>query len=131
MQERDIRTYGTIDKDKLSTIQQLNVAIVGAGGLGGYVLEMIARLGVRRITVVDNETFDISNLNRQLLSSEQNIGDKKVDAARDRIGLVNSNIYVKAIAEKLSNDNAYSALKDQDVVFDCVDNIETRFVIQD
>lgn len=131
MQERDIRTYGTIDKDELCTIQQLNVAIVGAGGLGGYVLEMIARLGVRRITVVDSETFDISNLNRQLLSSEQNIGDKKVDAARDRIGTVNSNIHVKTIAEKLSDDNVYSVLKDQDVVFDCVDNIEARFVIQD
>lgn len=131
MQERDIRTYGTIDKDELSTIQQLNVAIVGVGGLGGYVLEMIVRLGVRYITVVDSETFDISNLNRQLLSSEQNIGDKKVDAARDRIGIINSNVHVKAIVEKLSEENAYSVLKDQDVVFDCVDNIEARFVMQD
>lgn len=102
------------------------VAVIGCGGLGGYIIEELARLGVGGIQVVDPDVFVEHNLNRQLLSKIENLGMPKVEAAVQRIKEVNPVIraFPKQIA--LSKDNGQEVLGGVDVVIDAMDNVTGR-----
>jgi molybdopterin/thiamine biosynthesis adenylyltransferase len=117
-------------KDDMKVIKKSNICIVGAGGLGGYILEMFVRAGIGSITIVDGDTFEVSNLNRQLLSNEKNIGTSKVESAFERVTIVNSDIDVLPVYEYLNNNNSMDILKGHDLVIDALDNIQTRKIIQ-
>ena len=104
--------------------------MVGCGGLGGYVIEMLGRLGIGHITAIDGDCFDESNLNRQLLSDMESIGVKKALKAKERMGKVNPLIEVSAVTEKLTELNGSEILKDADVVVDALDSIETRLMLE-
>lgn len=115
----------------LSTRQQLQlfrstVAVVGCGGLGGYILEELARLGVGQLVAIDPDVFEEHNLNRQLFSSPGELGESKVKVAVRRIASVNPSVTVYPQETAFSNDNAAELLAGVDVVADAVDNIPAR-----
>lgn len=108
-------------------IKKANIAVLGAGGVGGYVIEMLARLGVGNITVVDFDKFDETNLNRQILSQISNIGQKKCDVARERILSINPNCNVTAVCEKISRDTVGKIIcENYDYVVDAIDDISAK-----
>lgn len=103
-----------------------HVAVIGCGGLGGYVLEQLARLGVGRITAIDPDCFEEHNLNRQLFSSIENLGQPKVAAVVERLGTINPAVTVRACQEAFGLDNGEGLLQGADAVVDCLDNVTIR-----
>jgi len=103
------------------------IGIIGCGGLGGYVIEEVIRLNPKKIILFDGDKFSLSNLNRQLYSSLDNIGSYKVDETLKRINSISS-VNVSSYKEFLNEDNI-NILKECDLVFDCVDNIKTRLLL--
>lgn len=110
-------------------LRNAKVCIVGCGGLGGYVIEMLARAGIGYIKVIDGDVFDKTNLNRQLLSHMKNIGSVKVHEAKKRLEIINPDVTVEVVHEFLNRDNADAFIKGCDVVIDALDQIPTRFIL--
>lgn len=127
---RYIRNRDTISIDGQKKLSQSRVAIIGAGGLGGYVIELLARTGIGRITVVDGGCFDESNLNRQLLADTTVIGRNKASVAAERIDRINPAVAVDLHAVYLDGGNAEGLLGGCDLVVDALDNMETRRVLK-
>lgn len=128
--ERYLRNQNAISPQEQALLAQKRVVIIGCGGLGGYLLEQLGRLGVGFIRVVDPDLFEESNLNRQLLSSNLNLGKPKALAAKHRMLAVNPLVEVDAIQERLTADNATDLLAGCDLVLDALDNIPDRFILQ-
>ena len=103
------------------------IAVVGCGGLGGLVIEALARIGVGYLRVIDGDVFEESNLNRQLLCTEDALGREKALVAAERIRAVNSEVKVESVVAFLGEGNALALLADVDCVVDCLDNLEARF----
>ncbi len=131
MKERYSRNIPALSEDDMIKILDSSICVVGAGGLGGYIIEEFIRIGIGSITVVDDDHFCESNLNRQLFSVINNMGESKCEAAEKRIGLVNPEVEVKIIKEKLTKENAELVLGNHDIIIDAVDNIETRIIISE
>jgi molybdopterin-synthase adenylyltransferase len=112
-------------------LRSFRVAVVGCGGLGGYIIEMLARLGIGHITAIDGDVFDESNLNRQLFSLPANVGQSKALEAKSRIQKVNPEVTVNAIAGYLTAENALKLLSGHDVICDALDSMSARRVVQD
>lgn len=115
----------------ITTAQQLElfrsaVAVVGCGGLGGYVIEEMARLGVGRIVAIDPDAFEEHNLNRQLLSSPDSLGMDKVTAAAERVAKINPAVELAAIPEAFGRDNGEGLLNGARVAVDALDSIAVR-----
>ncbi len=102
--------------------------IVGCGGLGGYVIEELARLNISDLILFDGDNFSTSNLNRQLNSSKSNIGKNKASIAKKHVEEI-SNINVEAY-EKMFTSEDKDILNNVNLVIDCVDNIETRLLLE-
>jgi molybdopterin-synthase adenylyltransferase len=124
------RNIKTLTPDENESLKTKRVCIIGCGGIGGYVIEMLARIGIGHITTVDGDIFEESNFNRQLLSDEKSLGIKKAERAKMRIKDINSEVEVTAIAEKLTIENGEGILKGHDVVVDALDSVEARFLLQ-
>ncbi len=130
-QGRYDRNLNTISQEEQGLLARSHVAIIGLGGLGGGVCEMLARTGVGTLTLVDGDVFDVTNLNRQLLSREENIGGPKAVAAKERIMAVNSTIRVNAFQAYADETNFSGMIQGADLVVDCLDTIDTRFLLQE
>ena len=128
--ERYLRNHDAISEEEQQTLGTKRVLVVGCGGLGGMVIECLARIGVGHLRVVDGDVFEESNLNRQLLSSRMNLGRPKTLAAQQRVMAVNSLVEVDAVQENLTAENALELLAECDVAVDCLDNIPSRLVLQ-
>ena len=105
---------------------QSQVAVVGCGGLGGYVIEELARLGVGRLKVIDPDVFEEHNLNRQLLATIANLGTSKAAAALKRVQGINPAVSVEPRQVAVGLDNGVELLTGMDVVVDAIDNISGR-----
>ncbi len=127
--ERYKRNYSSISKTEQDILKNTKVAIVGLGGLGGYVVENLTRLGVTDLHIIDSDVFETSNLNRQVLSTEENIGKEKVKEAYNRIMKINSNAKVKVYNSRLT-ENSYDMLEGVNFVFDCLDSIKSRLDLE-
>ena len=123
------RNLHALSVREAAELHSKKVCVIGAGGLGGYVVEQLARIGVLQITLVDYDVFEASNLNRQLFSTEPLLGVAKVEAAARRIGEVNARVRIREIQEKFAEDNALDLVKGHDVAIDALDNIQTRFLL--
>lgn len=130
MRSRYERNISALTEAEAQALADKRVCVIGCGGLGGYVIEMMARMGVGHITVVDPDIFCESNLNRQLFSTEKNLGSSKAEAARERIAEVNSDIEVNALTERINEINAAKILQGCDVVVDALDNVLSRIILQ-
>jgi len=112
-------------------LKQNKVAVIGCGGLGGYIIEMLARLGIGNITAVDGDVFEETNLNRQLLCVTDTLGKKKAVEAGIRIKKIDSGINVKVEDRYINKDNALQTIKDHDVVVDALDSNTARHTVLD
>lgn len=117
---------GLTGQQKLS---EAKVLIIGAGGLGCPVLQYLAAAGVGRLTVVDFDIVDLSNLQRQVLFTTNDIGKSKAVVAKKRLLQLNAEITVEAINDKLNDSNADQLISDADIVVDASDNFTTRFLL--
>ena len=128
--ERYLRNHDALSLDEQEKLASKRVLIVGCGGLGGVVIECLARIGVGHMRVVDGDVFDESNLNRQLLSSRMNLGRPKTLAAQQRVMAVNPLVEVEAVQAELTSDNAPELLGNYDIAVDCLDDIPSRLLLQ-
>ena len=103
--------------------------VIGAGGLGSPAALYLASAGVGTIVLADNDTVDLTNLQRQILHTTPAIGRAKVASGRDTIGLINPEVQVVALAERLEGARLDAAVHEADVVLDCSDNFATRHAV--
>ncbi len=129
--ERYCRNQQSLSNDNQLRLLRSHVAIIGLGGLGGTVTEILARIGIGRLTLVDGDRFDESNLNRQLLSSPANIGKLKAETAKLRVQEINPAVEVHPIAEFFGVDNGETILQGTQLAIDCLDTIADRFVLEE
>jgi molybdopterin/thiamine biosynthesis adenylyltransferase len=122
---RYARNLGTLGRDGQARLLSSRIVIVGLGGLGGHVLEQMARVGVGHITGMDPDVFDPSNLNRQLLSDVDALGVAKVERAQKRIQKVCPETDFVGLKERHA-DVPEAVWTGADLVFDCLDNIVDR-----
>ena len=125
------RNTQAFSKEEVEAICGKSVCVIGCGGLGGYVAMSLARFGVGRLSLVDGDVFEVSNLNRQLFSTEMNLGKHKALEAKRILALVNSGVEVEAFAELLTEENAIRLLSGHDAAVDCLDNVASRLVLED
>jgi len=131
LKDRYIRNEQMLSPEENSRLRSFRVAVVGCGGLGGYIIEMLARLGIGHLTLIDGDVFEASNLNRQILSSPENLGLPKALEAEKRVRQINPGIQATAKQTRLTNDNAPGLLKGHDLICDALDNISSRKVVED
>ncbi len=124
---RNKKTLSDKDQDKLT---KSCVAIVGCGGLGGYIAEELARIGVGRLVLIDGDRLEASNLNRQIMATELSIGQWKVEAARDRLRSVNSEVQVDIIKGWFAEEKGPELFQDVDLVCDALDSLPARVALE-
>ncbi len=124
------RNIGTITIEDQAVLACKSVCVVGCGGLGGGVIENLTRMGVGELTLVDGDVFDESNLNRQVLSNEDNLGKSKALEAAEQMSRINSEITFVAIEDLLNEENAAAIIDGSDLVVDALDNVEARLALE-
>lgn len=123
-----LQDFGTEAQLKL---KKASVAIIGAGGLGNPVLLYLAAAGVGSIKIIDNDIVSLSNLQRQILFTVDDLNHPKAERAASRISRLNPTINIEAIRERIESTNALTLLEKIDVVLDCTDNFATRYLLND
>jgi len=124
------RTEKLIGREKLDKLMNSKVIIFGAGGVGGYIVEALARTGVGNISIVDYDIVDVTNINRQIIALKSTLGKYKADAFRDRISDINEDIKVHAFKEKLTRENVESfSLSQYDYIVDAIDDAVAKVVL--
>lgn len=119
------RTIGLIGQANLNKIQQKNILIVGVGGVGGTALEALIRSGIKKITIIDNDSFEKSNLNRQILATTKTLNSEKTKTAQDRIKKINPEVEVISHQIFLTKENM-NILDNYDYIIDACDTIDTK-----
>lgn len=118
-----------IDVEGQEKLLQAHAVIVGAGGLGSAAAPYLAAAGVGKITLVDHDVVELTNLQRQIMHCEAMVGKSKVHSGKQFLGQLNSSIQVDIVQEKVTNDLLAKLLPTVDVVLDCTDNFKTRQLI--
>ena len=129
MEARYARNIPALTEAECLALRQKRVLVVGCGGLGGHIIDQLARIGVGTIRVVDGDAFDPSNLNRQLLSSVSLLGTSKAKAAAEHVARVNPDTGTEAVPVFLTEENAAQLVADCDIVMDALDNISSRKIL--
>ncbi|MEN6479758.1 MAG: HesA/MoeB/ThiF family protein [Anaerolineales bacterium] len=127
---RYARNLGTLGSAGQVALLRAHVAIVGAGGLGGWVAEGLCRLGVGRLRLIDGDVYEDSNLNRQLGCTETTLGQPKAPTLAERLRQVNGAVEVEPIVARLGAENAVALLEEANVVVDALDNIPSRLELE-
>jgi molybdopterin/thiamine biosynthesis adenylyltransferase len=107
------------------------VLVVGAGGLGSAIIFYLASSGVGTIAVADNDIVELSNLQRQIIHNELDIGIAKVESAKNKIKLLNSTTNFIALKQEITKDNLVLIANEYDIIIDASDNFNTRFIINE
>lgn len=130
MKTRYDRNKPLISEEEQKLIGNCAAAVVGLGGLGGTISEQLARLGFGRLILIDGDVVDESNLNRQLFATGETIGEPKTEAALKRLRTANPETVCNACYARLDEKNAVKLLHGADIVFDALDNIPSRRILQ-
>ncbi len=127
--DRQIMIFGKEGQEKLKGTK---VAVVGVGGLGSPVAYYLAAAGIGRILLVDEQTPELSNLNRQILHWEEDLGrTPKPESAKWKLERFNSDIKIETFVGRLTDENIDEVLKGVDIIVDCLDNFAARFLLDD
>ena len=123
-----LKKIGIIGQQKLKSAK---VLVLGMGGLGCPLSIYLASLGIGTIGIVDNDKVELSNLNRQIIYSVNDIGKYKVDVAKNKIKLINKNTIIKPHKIRVNKTNIEKLIKNFDIICDGTDNFKTRLIIND
>lgn len=114
-------------KNSYDKVRELSVLVLGIGGVGGYVVESLVRMGIRKIILVDYDIVDITNINRQIIALNSTIGKFKVDVFETRINEINPNCEVIKITEKITLENINLLFEyDVDYIVDACDTVSVK-----
>ena len=130
MQGRYSRQEILIGKDNQKKIEQAKLAIIGIGALGTVTAELFTRAGIGELLLIDRDLVELSNLQRQTLFNEDDINNYKAETAKKKLKKINSKIKIITKNIHLNKDNI-DVLNDYDLILDCTDNLQTRFLIND
>jgi sulfur-carrier protein adenylyltransferase/sulfurtransferase len=112
-------------------LKNASVLVIGCGGLGSPVLLYLTAAGIGRIGIIENDTVDSTNLQRQILFEEKHVGSKKIDAAAERISGLNQNVIIEKYSTRLNRFNALEIVEKYDLIVDGSDNFPTRYLVND
>lgn len=127
---RYLRNRALLSAAEQLRLAQAQVAVVGAGGLGGQVIILLARLGVGHLTIIDSDRFDETNLNRQALSNRQTLKRLKTEVAAETVASINPGIRVTPYQVKLDESGAGEILAGVEAVVDALDNVPDRLMLE-
>ena len=123
--------YPEFGEEGQRKLRQAHVLIAGVGGLGSPVAIYLACAGIGKLTLVDSDAVELSNLNRQILHGEGDIGEQKVISAARKLEKLNSTVEMNSRAMKITGENFLGLLQEVDLVMDCMDNMATRFILNE
>lgn len=124
------RTQLLIKQEGLDILQQSTVAVFGLGGVGSYVIEALARSGIGHLILIDDDKVSLTNLNRQLIATWDTLGQKKVDAATNRLLSINPNLIITSIPLFIQKDTIHTLdLSMCDYIVDAVDTVTAKLLI--
>jgi molybdopterin/thiamine biosynthesis adenylyltransferase/rhodanese-related sulfurtransferase len=126
--QTQLANFGEAAQQKLRDVK---VLVVGAGGLGVPVLQYLTGMGVGTLGVIDMDTISLSNLHRQVLYAESEVGQSKVITAVNKLQALNQEVAFKVYNEAITSKNALHTIKDYDLVIDATDNFSTRYLLND
>ena len=126
---RYVRQEIFICKKEQKKLGKSKVVVIGLGALGGLTSELLVRAGIGEIILVDNDKIEIENLQRQHLYNEKDVGEYKVKVAKKKLTEINSKVKINVVFNMLNKDNL--SILDSDLVLDCTDNFEARFLINE
>ena len=126
--DRQIMIYG-FGEEGQEKLKKAKVFIVGAGGLGSPAAIYLAAAGIGTIRIADHDKVEASNLNRQVLHWEENVGGKKVESAAAKLRKLNPYIKIETTAETITEDNVLTIVGDADLIVDAMDNLPTRYIL--
>jgi tRNA threonylcarbamoyladenosine dehydratase len=121
IKEQFTRNLGIMSEDEVRSLHGTTIAIAGCGCIGGFAAELLARMGVGKLTLADPDTFDESNINRQCAATHRTIGMKKVEALQDHLLAINPELEITLFKEGVNEENVEEFLKDADYVIDAID----------
>ena len=123
------RQMPLVSEEEQEKFKNAKVTVIGCGGIGGLTIEMLARMGVGELVLVDEDAFDLSNLNRQTLSTHENLGQPKSEVAEKRVMEINPYVNVTSYSEHVDEENIDKLIKDSRIVIDALDNVLTRVIV--
>jgi molybdopterin/thiamine biosynthesis adenylyltransferase len=124
--ERQIRIFGVDGQERLKNAK---VFVAGAGGLGSAISIYLAAAGIGRIRIVDHEKIELSNLNRQILHCDEDVGREKAASAEEKLKKINPDVSLEAISETIEENNVLELVDDFDLIVDAMDNFHTRYLL--
>ena len=129
MEQRYIRNVPALSEEECALLHTRRVLVAGCGGLGGNLINMLSRVGVGNLRIVDGDVFEATNLNRQLFSEGPILGTNKARAAAERVARINPDITVETIETFITEENAEELIRGCDAVLDALDNVDGRRVL--
>jgi molybdopterin/thiamine biosynthesis adenylyltransferase len=126
--DRQIMIRG-IGQEGQGKLKRSRVVIAGAGGLGSPIAIYLTAAGIGMIRIIDHDQVALSNLNRQILHWEEDIGRKKVDSAKEKLRNLNSAVKIETIGETITEDNVSQLVDGCDIIVDAMDNLPTRYIL--
>jgi molybdopterin/thiamine biosynthesis adenylyltransferase len=128
---RYLRNLDSVSPEEQLKLAESQVAVIGAGGLGGFVIILLARMGIGHLAVVDQDIFEETNLNRQALCTMKTIGNPKAREALYSVAAVNPGVKVTPYQTKLNPSNVEEILTGSEVIVDALDNVPDRFLLEE
>ena len=123
------RQMSIVTRSEQQRFKDAKITVIGCGGIGGETIEMLARMGIGELVLVDKDAFDLSNLNRQTLASIADLGLDKSSVAAEKVRLINPYVKVTTFNEHIDQTNIEKVMKDSDIVIDALDNVLTRVIV--
>jgi molybdopterin-synthase adenylyltransferase len=123
--------YKNIGKNGQEKLKHSHVFIIGTGALGTVCSELLVRAGIGKTTLIDKDRIELSNLQRQFLFDESDVGKYKAKTSKEKLTKINSNVKIEAYSKILTSENISSIIKKPDIVLGCTDNLISRFLLND
>ena len=117
-----------LNKKEQLKLKNSQITVIGCGGIGGAVIEMLTRMGVNHLKIVDKDKFDVSNINRQLMSSMDRVGQSKTEVTKEIINSINPFVEVETFNTELNEGNVDDIIENSTVVVDALDNLKARII---
>ena len=123
------RQMSIVTRSEQQRFKDAKITVIGCGGIGGETIEMLARMGIGELVLVDKDAFDLSNLNRQTLASIKDLGLDKSAVAAEKVRTINPYVKTTTFNEHVDLSNIDKIIGDSDIVIDALDNVLTRVIV--